>query len=112
VGAGAALSELVCLAPRLHLQEREQRAHLLFHRLEPDQRVELGLQLVEAPLRRLLERTELLGELVADGLPDALAERLESLGRILEWVSAHQRSMRVAGCKEERCGRTCSLARC
>ena len=106
------LGEPVLLPPRLHLQERDERAHLLLHRLEPDQRVELGLQLVQAALRLRLQRAQLFGELVADGLPDAFAERLQRLGGILEWVSAHHRSMLVAGGKEGRCGSTYLWARC
>ena len=108
----ASVLDFVLLPARLHLQEGDERAHLLLDRLEPDQRVELGLQLVEAPLRLLLQRAQLLGELVADGLPDAFAERLQRLGGILEWVSAHERSMLVAGGKEGRCGSTYLWARC
>ena len=32
---------------RLHLEEGDERAHLLLHGLEPDERVELGLELLE-----------------------------------------------------------------
>src|SRR6266511_4398238 len=41
------LREPVLLPARLHLEERGQRTHLLLHRFEPDQRVELGLSVVE-----------------------------------------------------------------
>ena len=45
------LGEAVLLAPRLHLEEGDERAHLLLDRVEPDERVELRLQLVERARR-------------------------------------------------------------
>ena len=48
---GRDLRQPVRLAARLHLEERDERADLLLHRLEPDQGVELGLQLRERPRR-------------------------------------------------------------
>ena len=83
------LGEPVLLPPRLHLEERDQRAHLLLHRLEADQRVELGLQLVERALRLRPGNPQLVRELVADRLADALAERAQRVGGVLERITAH-----------------------
>src|SRR5262249_44379086 len=88
------LGESVLLPPRLHLEERDERANLLLHRLEPDQRVELGLQLVQGLRLGLGPRhAELIRDVVADGLPDALAERSKRVGRVLEWARAHGRTV-------------------
>ena len=46
------LRQAVLLAPRLHLEEGDERVHLLLHRLEADERVELRLQLRQRPRRR------------------------------------------------------------
>ena len=44
---------------RLNLEERDQGPHLFLDRLEPDQRVKLGLELLQAPRRpRGLPRIE------------------------------------------------------
>src|SRR6266511_1927541 len=82
-------SEPVLLPARLHLEERDQRAHLLLHRVEPDQRVELGLEIVERALLLLLRHAELIRKIVADGLADALAERAQRVGSVVERVAAH-----------------------
>jgi len=63
------------LPARLNSQERDERPHLLFHRLEARERVELREQLFERPLGLLLaERVEV--ELLADLGAQLLAERL------------------------------------
>src|SRR6266511_2188464 len=82
-------SEPVLLPARLHLEERDQRAHLLLHRVEPDQRVELGLKIVERALLLLPRHAELIRKIVADGLADALAERAQRVGGVVERVAAH-----------------------
>ena len=46
---GRDLRQAVPLRSRLHLQEGDERPHLLLHRLQPDERVELGLQLGHRP---------------------------------------------------------------
>jgi hypothetical protein len=60
---GCDLREAVLLAPRLHLQERDEGVHLLLDGLEADERVELGLELLHAPGGLgLAKRLELLGD--------------------------------------------------
>src|SRR6266511_4046017 len=82
--------EPVLLPSRLHLEKCDQRAHLLLHRVQPDQRVELGLQLIERTRRfRPLRHSELIREIVADGLADALAERAQSVRGVLERIAVH-----------------------
>src|SRR5439155_6351388 len=44
------LRQPVLRAPSLYLEERRQRAHLVLHRAQPDEAVEVGLDLVERPL--------------------------------------------------------------
>jgi hypothetical protein len=51
------LGQLMLLPPGLHLEERDERVHLLLHGLQSDQAVELGLQLGQRP-RRLGARAE------------------------------------------------------
>src|SRR5262249_44481448 len=73
---------------------RDQRTNLLLYRLEPDERVELGLQLVERPRLGLGPRhAELVGEIVSYGLADAFAERSKRVSRVLERVRAHVRTV-------------------
>ena len=45
------LREAVALALGLNLEEGDERPHLLLHRLEPDEGVELGLKLGHRPGR-------------------------------------------------------------
>jgi hypothetical protein len=45
--AGSDLGQSALLAERLHLEERDESAHLLLHPLQPDERVELPLELLE-----------------------------------------------------------------
>ena len=60
---------------RLHLEERDEGAHLLLHGLEPDQRVELGLELVHRTGRlRLAQRVELVGDPVGAAVSPADAK--------------------------------------
>ena len=56
------LREVVLLPARLHLEERDERAHLLLDRREPDERVELRLELLERPRRLGPVEAELLGD--------------------------------------------------
>ena len=92
------LREAALLAERLHLEEGDERADLLLDGLEADERVELGLELVEranllgarAGLR--LQAVELLGEplaLRAGALPQPLAEAVERTPSLLERVQRH-----------------------
>ena len=62
------LGQAVLLAARLHLQEGDERAHLLLDRVEADERVELRLQLVERALRLGVAALELVGDPVAGRL--------------------------------------------
>ena len=85
------LGQVVLLPPRLHLEEGEQRVHLLLHRLEPDEPVELRLQLGERPRRRRPRRRGRAG-------PRARAPRSASAGRraaggaaeVLDRVRGHE----------------------
>ena len=78
------------LAARLHAQERDQPPHLLLHRLEPRQRVELREQLLERA-RRLLAPQHVEVELLADLRAQLLAERLQPL----EGIRGHARKLPV-----------------
>src|SRR5262249_42537609 len=69
------------------------RAYLLLDGLEADQPVELGLELVERALGLLLRHAELIGEVVADGLANPLAEGAERVRGILDRVPAHVRTL-------------------
>src|SRR3954464_7954008 len=87
---GQAVLETTCL----HLEECDEGAYLLLDRFEPDERVELGLELLER------ERRQWLPELVCDPvdgiaagrLAQPLADHLEAAGDIVEWVWAHSGS--------------------
>ena len=70
------LGEAVLLAARLHLEEGDERVHLLLDGLEPDERVELGLQLLErrAGIRRGRQP-------VGDASPRARARPSAAAGR-------------------------------
>ena len=68
------LRQAVLLAPRLHLEERHQRAHLLLDRLEPDQRT------------RRLGSPERAGQALLDLGPRRLAEALADDAEALEHV--------------------------
>ena len=80
------LGQTRLLAPRLHAQERDERAHLLLHRLEAGERVELGEQLLERTGRLLLaQRVEI--ELLADLRAQLVAQRLQGLERVRRHVT-------------------------
>src|SRR5829696_3877229 len=95
---GRDLGEPELLPARLHLKEGEERADLLLHRLEPGQRLELGLQLVERPRRlgRRAPRGDLVDKIVADRLPNALAEGAQPLRSVLQRVATHILTVPIA----------------
>jgi len=96
---GGDLREPVLEAPPLHLQEGDQRPHLLLHRLEPDEGVELGLQLLERA--RVLDgwppQVEAVGPVgfAAQPLPHVVAQDLEAADDVVEWIR-HERALPVA----------------
>src|SRR5262249_28386041 len=72
---------------RLNLEERDQGPYLLLDRLEPDERVELGLKLLDAPGRpRRLPRIEPFRQvdLTADPLLDLLAQHAHAAADVIE----------------------------
>ena len=74
------LGQPVLLPPRLHLEERDERAHLLLHGVEADERVELGLQLLERERGQAAWRdpvAEPLLELGPRAAPQLVAERAD-----------------------------------
>ena len=75
------LGQARLLAARLHAEERDERAHLLLHRLEAGQRVELGQQLLERA-RLLFLAQDLEVELLPDLRPQLVAERFQGV----EWT--------------------------
>ena len=83
------------LALCLHLQEGDERAHLFLHRVEPDERVELGLELGQRPRRlRAPQRVELVGDPVrriaaAGRLGEPLADDPQSAGYVFEGIPRH-----------------------
>jgi hypothetical protein len=69
----------------LHLQKRDECAHLLLHRLEPDERVELRLEVAKGQLRQAPSREEVaepLLELGACRAPQLVAEVAHGFERI------------------------------
>ena len=76
------LAKAALLAQRLHLQKRDQRSDLFLHRSEPDQAVELGLQLLERARRRLGRESIATARREQLGKPLDLADRfaLQLLG--------------------------------
>jgi hypothetical protein len=93
------LGQAALLPQRLHLQERDERVHLLLHRLEAHQAVELGLQLLQAllvfdlpgPFR--LKTLELVGQPLAlrpRALAQPLAEHAERAAGFVQRVSRHE----------------------
>ena len=82
------LGQAVLEPPCLHLEEGDERAHLLLDRLEPDERVELGLELGERPgLRPGAERV---GE-------DRLHVRAGRAPKLLSHDPSRRRECRRAG---------------
>src|SRR5829696_7899946 len=69
------------LPPRLHAQERDERAHLLLHRVEAGEGVELREQLLQRA-RRLLLANPVDLELLAHGRAQLLAEAAQRLERV------------------------------
>jgi hypothetical protein len=89
---GRHLGKAVALALGLHLQEGDERAHLLLDRLEAGQRIELVLELGQRLHGlRLAERVDLVRDPVArfPALRKALAEHAEAAGYVLEWIRRH-----------------------
>jgi hypothetical protein len=78
------------LSPSLNPQECDERAHLLLHRLEPGQCVELCEQLLEWP-DRLLPPEHVEIELFTDLVAELLAERLQPL----KGIRGHGRTLPV-----------------
>jgi hypothetical protein len=90
---GRDLRQAVLEALGLHLEEGDERAHLLLHRRQADERVQLVLELGEALLRLRLgpERVEPVRDPVgrrvaADVLAELLPERSEPAGDVLERI--------------------------
>ena len=94
------LGQPVLLAARLHLQEGDERVHLLLDRLEPDERVELGLQLLERQRRQAARRepvAEPFLELGPGRAPQLVAER-SGPRRAGSWAWRHgSRALRCRG---------------
>ena len=83
--AGRNLRQVVLLAASLHLQEGDERVHLLLDRLEPDERVELGLEVGEGNGRQPAWRQELaqaLLQLGAGRAPELVAELPDGVERV------------------------------
>ena len=86
------LGQAVLLPARLHLEEREQRMHLLLDRLETDEAVELCLQLGERPRRqRARPETEQLLELRPGCPPQLVAELACGAAEVLDRIRRHGR---------------------
>ena len=88
------LGEVVLLPARLHLEEGDERAHLLLDRLEPDERVELGLELLQRPGRLWPVEAELLRDPVERCLargrpPQALSQLPDVLRQLLTDIARH-----------------------
>jgi len=81
------LRQTMLLPPGLHLQERDESVYLLLHRLEPNERVELGLQLGERT-RRFLPGAEALGDellyLRSSRPPQLVADRPKGPAQLVE----------------------------
>jgi hypothetical protein len=80
--------QVVLLAAGLHLQEGDQRVHLLLHRFEPDEGVELGLQLCERQ-RREAARGKAIAQPVLELGPGRTSQLIAKLPHRLEWVGSH-----------------------
>jgi hypothetical protein len=96
------LGEATRLSQALHLEERHESVDLLLHRLEPDERVELRLELRERSrlrhgrARLRADPVELAREPLAfrsAGLAQALAEAPERAAGFLERVQRHARTV-------------------
>jgi hypothetical protein len=82
----------------LDLEEGDESAHLILDRIEPDQRIELGLELVEASwLRRRPAGVEPVEpfDIGARSLLHALAQQVESLDEDVEGAR-HARQLPAA----------------
>ena len=84
------LGQLVLLSPRLHLEERNKRVHLLLDRLQADQAVELRLQLGERT-RRLGARPEQILELRPCRAAELVAELTSGVAKVLDRIRRHGR---------------------
>ena len=85
------LGQPVLETPRLHLQEGDQRSHLLLDGLEADQRIELRLQLLQWKRRQRL--AQLVGDpidrIAARRLAEPIAYYLQAARDIVKRVRAH-----------------------
>ena len=86
------LGQLVLLPPRLHLEERDERAHLLLDGLQADQAVELGLQLCQWP-RWLYTGAEQILELGTGRPPELVAELTGGVAQVLDRIRRHERDV-------------------
>src|SRR6476620_11569275 len=89
---GRNLREPVPLTLGLNLEKSDERPHLLLHRLEPDESVELSLELGHRPRR--LRPPELIRDpfrriAAARRLGQPLSQHLQTPGHILEWFPCH-----------------------
>jgi len=84
---------------RLNLEERDQGPHLFLDRLESDERVELGLELFQAP-RRLggLPQIEPIRQvdLPTDPLLDLLPQDPNAAADVVEWACHGRKPTRCA----------------
>jgi hypothetical protein len=91
---GRDLREAVLRAPRLHLEEGDERMHLLLDGLEADERVELRLHLPERA-RGLRTRAEEVADKFVDvrpaGAPQLLAEAADRPQQVVEPSPRHLR---------------------
>jgi hypothetical protein len=85
---------------RLDPEERDERAHLLLYRLEPDEGVELGLQLLQRPPRlRAAQGIQLepVRGVAACGLAEPIADQAEPPQDVVEWTAFHDPSLPARG---------------
>ena len=97
---GRNLGQAVLEPPRLHLEERDQRPHLLLHSLEADERVELRLELLHRQRRQRLPETvgHPVDRVGAGALAQSLADHLEAALDVFERVRAHSRDQVCPPC--------------
>jgi hypothetical protein len=84
---------------RLNLEERDQGPHLFLDRLQSDERVELGLELLQAPGRPSgLSRIEPIRQvdLPADPLLDLLPQDTNAAADVVEWACHGRKPTRCA----------------
>ena len=94
------LRQAVTLTLGLNLEEGDESADLLLDRLEPDERVELGLELRQRPRR--LGPSQLVGHPFggvrgARGLGETLAQDPQAAGDVVQWIPCHTGSV-PTGC--------------